>query len=425
MLALWMPIALAHCVQLDDGSNGAAKTWGTAERVSPSGNAPEVAVDPAGHAVAVWSESGGLFSCRYTPTAGWGAVVPIPNTTVGGENPRVGMDADGNTLAVWRNGYLEVTANIWCSRSIANGEWGSTQMLDDNSGVASEPRISMGADGSAVVVWTQFDGERDDIWSNRYTRPDGWTYAEPTETSTGDATNPQVAVDAQGNAIAVWVRSNGTRLDIWSNRYMPSAGWGAAERIETEDEGDARNPQVAVDAQGNAVAVWEQSDGTRFDIWSDRYTPGNGWGSAGRIEIEDEGDASSPHVAVDAEGNAIAVWEQFDGTRYGIWSNRYDPSRGWGTAERIDAGNTADAPRVAVDPGGSAVSVWRQSGTTGDGIWSNRYTPSAGWGSAERIDSNHPGASAPRVTIDANGEAMAVWSVSGGSGGGIWSNRLE
>jgi hypothetical protein len=286
----------------------------------------------------------------------------------------------------------------------------------------------MGADGSAVVVWTQFDGERGDIWSNCYTRRDGWSFARSIETSLRDATTPQVAVDARGNAVAVWEQSDGMRYAIWSNRYTPSAGWGVAERIEAEQADDATNPQVAVDARGNAVAVWEQSDGTRFDVWSNRYTPSARWGVPERIETEEAGDASSPEVGVDAEGNAFAVWEQFAGARSGIWSNRYTPSRGWGTAERIDAANTADArePRVAVGPAGSAVSVWRQSGTTGDGIWSNRYTPNAGWGSAERIDSNHPGArSAPRVAIDANGEAMAVWSVSGGSGGGIWSNRLQ
>jgi hypothetical protein len=425
MLALWVPIALAHCIQLDDGSSGAAMTWGTAERVSSYGNAPEVAVDPAGNAVAVWSDPGGLFSCRYTPTDGWGEVAWIGPGAEG--NAAVVMDADSNALAVWSFSWVET--DIVSRKSKASGEWDPQQTINDGGGEAFDPQISMGADGSAVAVWQQSDGTRYGIWSNRYTRLDGWrTYAEPTETSTGDATNPQVAVDAQGNAIAVWVRSSGTRLDIWSNRYTPSNGWGSAGRIETEDEGDARNPQVAVDAQGNTVAVWEQSEGTRLDVWSNRYTPSNGWGSAGRIETEDEGDASSPQVAVDAKGNAIAVWEQFDGARYGIWSNRYTPSRGWGTAEPITPNDATDAlePRVAVDPRGNAVSVWRQSGTTGHGIWSNRCTPSAGWGSAERIDSNHPGArSAPRVGIDANGEAMAVWSMSGGSGGGIWSNRLE
>jgi predicted enzyme related to lactoylglutathione lyase len=424
MLVLWVAIALAHCIQLDDGSNGAPKTWGTAERIDWGTN-PEVAIDPAGDAVAVWYEPGGVFSCRYTPTDGWGEVVWIGAEAEG--KAAVAIDADGAALAAWSFSWVET--EIVSRESKASGEWDQQQTISDGGGEAFNPQISMGADGSAMAVWQESDGTEYGIWSNRYTRLDGWrTYAEPTETGIGHAINPQVAVDPQGNAVAVWEQASGTRLDIWSNRYMPSAGWGAAQRIETEDEGFALSPQVAVDAQGNAVAVWEQSDGTRLDIWSNCYTPSNGWGSAGRIETEEGGDASRPHVAVDARGNAIAVWEQFDGTRYGIWSNRYTPSRGWGTAEPITPNDATDAlePRVAVDPRGNAVSVWRQSGTTGDGIWSNRYTPSVGWGSAQRIDSDHTGArGAPRVAIDANGNAIAVWSMSGGSGDGVWSNRLE
>jgi hypothetical protein len=371
MLVLWMQMALAHCIQLDDGNSGAAKTWGTAERVNPSGNAAEVAVDPAGNAVAVWSEAGGIFSSRYTPADGWSTAVLIPNTSVASGNAMVAMDADGRALAVWP--FEWVGSNIVCIPSNASGEWDSFEPIDDGEGEAFDPQISMGADGSAVAVWTQFDDERDDVWSNRYTRGEGWSFAQRIETSLRDASSPQVAVDAEGIAVAVWEQSDGTRYGIWSNRYTPSAGWGVAERIETEEAGDATSPQVAMDA----------------------------------------------------EGNAFAVWRQFDG---GIWSNTCTPSRGWGTAERIDAGNTTDArePRVAVDPGGSAVSVWRQSGTTGDGIWSNRYTRRAQWGSAQRIDSNHPGArSAPRVAVDANGNAIALWSISGGSASGIWFNRLE
>jgi hypothetical protein len=28
-------------------------------------------------------------------------------------------------------------------------------------------------------------------------------------------------------------------------------------------------------------------------------------------------------VAADAAGNAVAVWRQYDGTRYNIWANRF------------------------------------------------------------------------------------------------------
>jgi hypothetical protein len=31
--------------------------------------------------------------------------------------------------------------------------------------------------------------------------------------------------------------------------------------------------------------------------------------------------AGEPQVAMDASGNAVAVWQQFDGTRYTVWAN--------------------------------------------------------------------------------------------------------
>ena len=94
--------------------------------------------------------------------------------------------------------------------------------------------------------------------------------------------------------------------------------------IETDNAGDAINPQVAFDASGNAVVVWQQSDGTRYNIWSNRYTASTGlWGTAALIETDNAGDANNPQVAIDASGNALAVWSQSDGTRYNIWSNMY------------------------------------------------------------------------------------------------------
>jgi hypothetical protein len=44
-----------------------------------------------------------------------------------------------------------------------------------------------------------------------------------------------------------------------------------AELIEVDSAGDASNSQVAVDPSGNAVAVWQQSDGTRLSVWSSRF----------------------------------------------------------------------------------------------------------------------------------------------------------
>ena len=75
-------------------------------------------------------------------------------------------------------------------------------------------------------------------------------------------------MDSSGNAVAVWQQSDGTRNNIWANRFVPGLGWATAEIIETDNAGDANFPQIATDSTGNAVAVWQQSDGTRNNIWA-------------------------------------------------------------------------------------------------------------------------------------------------------------
>jgi hypothetical protein len=183
-------------------------------------------------------------------------------------------------------------------------------------------------------------------------------------------------VDASGNAVAVWQQSNANGLlDIWSARYTAaSADWGGAELIEFNDADYALRPQVAMDPGGNAVAVWFQFGGTTEDIWSNRYTPDGGWGEAERIEANDTDEAVLPKVAMDADGSAVAVWTQLDGSHDSIWSNLFTPSFGWRGAEPIemyDRGR-AQQPEVAMDASGGAVAVWTQRVGGSDEIWSNR-----------------------------------------------------
>jgi hypothetical protein len=214
-----------------------------------------------------------------------------------------------------------------------------------------------------------------ETWTFR-TRDGQWGEPALIEISNaGDAASLQVAKDPNGNAVAVWRQSDGTRNNIWANRFTPSAGWGAAELIETDDAGNAREPQVALDPNGNAVAVWRQSDGTHDNIWANRFTPSAGWGAAELIETDDTGDAERPRVALDPDGNAIAVRSQGDGTRDNIWANRFTSSAGWSAAELIEIDDAGDArePQVALDPNGYAVAVWRQSDGTHDNIWANRF----------------------------------------------------
>jgi hypothetical protein len=188
----------------------------------------------------------------------------------------------------------------------------------------------MDAEGTAVAVWHQDDGTRDNIWFNRYQVTDGWGTAEPIVTDDADDANanfPQVAVNAEGTAVVVWERSHGTTVDIWSNRYTPSRGWRSPERIEA-NEGGSLKPKVAVDAEGNAVAVWTQYEGGTPDndnVWSNHYDAAAArWGVAQAIEEYDPGNAWTPQVAMNPDGNVIAVWVQGEAVTGQIWSNRIE-----------------------------------------------------------------------------------------------------
>ena len=103
--------------------------------------------------------------------------------------------------------------------------------------------------------------------------------------------------------------------------------WGTAQLIETDNVDDAASPQIAVDGSGNALAVWYQSDGTRTNIWANRFSAG-AWGTAQLIETTNAGQALFPQIAVNGIGNAIAVWYQTETdlitSRRDIWANRFD-----------------------------------------------------------------------------------------------------
>ena len=140
-------------------------------------------------------------------------------------------------------------------------------------------------------------------------------------------------------------------------------GWGTPELIESDYIGDSWYPKVAIDPNGNAIAVWGQYDGVRDNIRANRYVAGVGWMTPVLIETNDTGNAGEVEVAVDAAGNAIAVWEQFDGAIYNIWANRYEVGVGWGTAEMISDTTTADRdanwyPSVAIDANSTIYAVY-------------------------------------------------------------------
>ncbi|MFO8050863.1 MAG: hypothetical protein R6V01_04105 [Thermoplasmatota archaeon] len=406
--------------------------WGTEELIEHDdlGDAgyPDIGTDANGNAIAVWNQNVGSVSQvvtnRYTKGAGWEDAEFL---TAGGSSslsPRIAVNGNGNATVVWR--YSDGTSYNMVARNYFPGiGWGSGHDLETMSTDAQIPHVDMNDDGHAIAVWSQGDGTWESIYSNVYTPGHGWGSAELVENGGGGAYAPRVAIFPDGDAIAVWYHHDGDRYNIWSNRYSTSTGWGTEELIETDNTGDAYGSRIDIDASGNAVAVWRQNDGTIYNVVSNRYTAGSGWGTAEIIESGDGQTQPPINIALDNEGNALATWSQWDGSKYDIISNRYTPGEGWGEEEKIDYGDEqAETSHLDMDATGNAISVWRQYDGGFYSIYANRFIKGSGWKKAELIETRIGSADVPRVSVDPSGNAIAVWYQSDGYRTNIWSNRF-
>ncbi|MEW5879741.1 MAG: immunoglobulin domain-containing protein [Pseudomonadota bacterium] len=376
---------------------------------------PEIAMDASGNAIAVWRQNDGTFfgiyANRYAAGSGWGSAQRIDSGPGDANEPRIALDGSGNALVVWwRSG-------VHANRYAAGSGWGTAQLLA--GGLTANPDVVMDASGNAIAVWQRFDGSTDNIDASRYTSGSGWSAPQPIENGAGSASNARIAVDGSGNAIAVWSQSNGTSYNLTANRYTQGVGWGTAQPIETlSREADA--PDIAMNASGDAVVVWRDlirdGNGNLVDapVYAIRYTPGSGWGTAQRLDsgTNYRDVPYPPQVAIDAQGNAIAVWRDYDGAGFRVFAGRYVAGSGWAAIEQLQSPGGGDVwypPDVAMDVNGNAIVVWMQWQTTTFGIFGNRYTPGSGWGGATLLANATNDVGWPRVALNGSGTAIAVW----------------
>ena len=130
-----------------------------------------------------------------------------------------------------------------------------------------------------------------------------------------DAEDPQVAVDADGDAVFTWWRNDGANDRVQARARSAAGVLSAVQNLSAAGQ-NAFDPQVAVDADGDAVFTWSRFDGTNDRIQA-RARSAAGALSAVQT-LSDAGQTrTSSQVAVDADGDAVVTWRRFDGTNTG------------------------------------------------------------------------------------------------------------
>src|SRR5205823_6555014 len=133
---------------------------------------------------------------------------------------------------------------------------------EDGSLEVRMPQVSFDHAGNALAIWTRSNGS-DTVYVQTAFRPAGGTFAAPVSISNAGspsanvgASDPQVAFDGAGDALATWTRSLGGAKDSTEVSFRPAGhNFGPPVDLSAPDSG-AANPQVVLDASGNAVVAW-------------------------------------------------------------------------------------------------------------------------------------------------------------------------
>ncbi len=212
----------------------------------------------------------------------------------------------------------------------------------------------------------------------------------------------QVGLDPQGNAVAVWSDSNGVDIFIKGSTKLYGQAWTPATGQNIDNNtGPSAPASLSVDTQGNALAIFGWGSGGTSLRYS--YKPfGMAW-TPGLITMNQ---VSQYQVVMNPPGKGTAVWIQSTS----VFAATFDGVT-WTVPVQIDT--SAYAPSVAVDPSGNAIAVWidmmgtqlKSATLPFGGMWSAPII-------VETFSSGFLGFTS--VGVDASGNAVAFWSSDSG-----------
>ena len=409
---------------------------------------PQIAMDNNGNALVVWSHDTGISAIRYTSGTGWDKNGIQTLASEGISSPQVAIDDNGDILAVWQQDDAG-QPSIWASY-FSNNNWGIPKVIENSVKPAFAPQVVMDSQGNALVVWKQSNDNQMlnnySIFSYHHIAGDQLEKdkAKPIKITASEANayRPRITMGADGNAFVIWTETeedslSGTlRYTIQASRCSVSSDLICqTKQIDPENKISAAEPQIIADTNGNALAVWKQHEGAYHKIWANHYTAGSGWDNdATRIGPDDKGPGDSVRVAMDASGNALAVWVQSTDGKKEIWATRYAATeKKWSEAGSIGIsyqGDDSSSPQIQInmDANGNALVVWQQYDDKGrPSIHASRYISNSGWiKEAAAIETTDAwNAYSPQIAIDADGNAHAVWYQYDDENYRVFANRFE
>lgn len=406
-----------------------APSWSTPALLESLGSHaldPQIVSDAHGNGLAVWAQGNNVYARRYTvATNTWGPLVTLDTKNYPTSAPALSIDREtGDAIVAWGQ-HDGVKGCLMMSRfTAATGSWSTaTEITSWEGGSLSPGQVSTSVSGHyAAVAWAQGTSSNRELFQVIYKHGVG-TEPQILEYNGEPADQIQVQVDSNGNAITVWRQNDLSAHRIYFNRFR-DATQAYSEPVILDTLGDGGSwPKLGFDAEGNAFALWGQWNGLqmrRFDVET------NSWGTAIALQTTGE-DYWNWQLAVDQEGNALVTWAAGNWSSPTLYARRFDAATSeWSTTSALNAGGVSldDEVSISID-GSNAVAAWVQSdGAGGYDVYAARMI-NGSWGAAQLLDTRSEGPRQVRTAIDAHGKPTVLWVQGDGSARSVFQSRFD
>lgn len=391
-VAVWVQSGEAGSEAVESATRPAGGPWSGPVEISDPGEEPlwlQVVANPAGDAAVVWVGYGSgsqlIVRAATRPAGGaWSEPVELSDPESDADEPRIAIDEQGTVTAIWTAGELNGYGVVEAATRPAGGDWGEPVELSD--GLASQPQVAVDPQGEVTAVWTLLDTARDDGVIQSKTRPAAGEWSPEAVDVSGAgalASEPTIAVDAQGDATAVWGRRdipapNGFLTFVQTAQRVDGV-WSTPFTLSNED-GLAGDVDVTVDPQGNATAIWFYWGTARFVQVRSRTAAGT-WGQTATLSKKSgslEPQEGELQVVADADGDVTALWGSWAAPNLIVRSAHLEVGGTWSTPLTLSApGSYSLWPQMAVAPQGYVTAVWSGRQGTSQAVRSRVFDPVA------------------------------------------------
>jgi hypothetical protein len=409
-------------------------SWSPVSEISTgnkSAGTLQIAVDPTGLATAIWRIYNGskdIIQASTSQNGGeWTDIVPISNLTDANSSPAIVVNDFGLVTAVWQSeSIFSTTSVIQYSTSQSGGEWTAPTALSSVGGASRNPQIAVDANGRATAVWSGHNGSNYVIQArsslNGAAWDDSYTISKPGQTSL----NPQVAGNQAGLTTAVWTSNYGSTTEIQTSTSQSGGTWSATPTTISNPAQRSSSPQITVGLNGRATAVWSSDNGTGNVIQTSTSLRNGPWDATTTTISDPTLYSDSPQVTADPNGRTTAVWFtevagtdrtviQSSNSQNGVWPDQPVPIS--------DPSQSSDDPRIIADSNGLATAIWSTSVASSTVIQTRAAQSGGTWSDTVTISGTDQSSSSPDIAVEATSHATVLWTARTGNENFIQSKK--